>query len=75
MVVMDVNIVEKSKNKETQTDTMFEMEVDESDAELTKALDYCMLEMLNWLQDDRDVALNTMCTVFERIILPTHGIR
>ncbi|XP_050345379.1 RNA polymerase I-specific transcription initiation factor RRN3 [Nymphalis io] len=71
MVDMDAN-VDREKNK--VQDTMFEMEVDEKD-NISTTLDYCMLEMLNWLEDERDSVLHIMCNVFERIILPTYGIK
>ncbi|XP_041977238.1 RNA polymerase I-specific transcription initiation factor RRN3 [Aricia agestis] len=71
MVDMDANLVEQEKNK---LDTMFEMEVDAKD-DIRDTLDYCMLEMLRWLEDERDPALNSLCNVFERVLLPTHGIR
>ncbi|XP_049867067.1 RNA polymerase I-specific transcription initiation factor RRN3 [Pectinophora gossypiella] len=73
MVVMDVNVVDQSKNK-SQVDTMFEMDVEETD-EVMETLDYCMMEMLKWLEDERNPVLEIMCRVFERIVLPTHGIR
>ncbi|XP_063378500.1 RNA polymerase I-specific transcription initiation factor RRN3 [Cydia fagiglandana] len=72
MVEMDSNIVDRAKNK--QPELMFEMETDEKD-ELAPTLDYCMLEMLRWLEDERDPVLFTICNVFERIVLPTHGIK
>lgn len=72
MVDMDANSVDREKNK--VQDTVFEMDVDERD-EVSETLDYCMLEILNWLQDERDPALEIMCSVFEKVILPTHGIR
>ncbi|XP_046964501.1 RNA polymerase I-specific transcription initiation factor RRN3 [Vanessa cardui] len=71
MVDMDAN-VDREKNK--VQDTMFEMEVDEKD-NISTTLDYCMLEMLNWLEDERDSVLPIMCNVFERIVLPTYGIK
>lgn len=70
---MDVNIVERDKSK-SHSETMFEMEMDERD-EGAETLDYCMLEVLRWLEDERDPTLNILCNVFERVILPTHGIR
>ncbi|XP_072943600.1 RNA polymerase I-specific transcription initiation factor RRN3 [Epargyreus clarus] len=73
MVEMDVNIVDRAKNQ-AQVETVFEMEVEECD-EVSDTLDYCMLEMLKWLEDERDQVLHIMCSVFERIILPTHGIK
>ncbi|KAM3961272.1 RNA polymerase I-specific transcription initiation factor RRN3 homolog Tif-IA [Aphomia sociella] len=72
MVIMDVNIVDNAKNK-MQTDTVFEM--DEDQTTVSETLDYCMLEMLRWLEDERDTVLMILCNVFERVILPTHGIR
>ncbi|XP_026724746.1 RNA polymerase I-specific transcription initiation factor RRN3 isoform X1 [Trichoplusia ni] len=73
MILMDVNIVERDKSK-SHSETMFEMEMDERD-EGAETLDYCMLEVLRWLEDERDPTLNILCNVFERVILPTHGIR
>ncbi|XP_030024249.2 RNA polymerase I-specific transcription initiation factor RRN3 [Manduca sexta] len=73
MIVMDVNIVEREKNK-SQNETIFEMDVEERD-EVSDALDYSMLEMLHWLEDERSPVLNLLCNVFERIVLPTYGIR
>ncbi|CAG5051269.1 unnamed protein product [Parnassius apollo] len=73
MVTMDVNIVDQAKNK-AQMETMFEMDLDEQD-NLSETLDYCMMEVLKWLEDEREQVLNIMCNVFERVILPTHGIR
>ncbi|XP_013196182.1 RNA polymerase I-specific transcription initiation factor RRN3 isoform X2 [Amyelois transitella] len=73
MVEMDVNIVESNKNK-CKDDTMFEMESEEQDV-VSETLDYCMLEVLKWLEDERDTAMNVMCNIFERIILPTYGTR
>lgn len=70
---MDVNIIELQKNK-FQNDTVFEMDMDERD-QVSETLDYCMLEVLRWLEDERDPVLNILCNVFERIILPTYGIR
>ncbi|CAH2257992.1 jg25256 [Pararge aegeria aegeria] len=72
MVDMDANIVDRDKHKSQET--IFDMEVDEKD-EVSETLDYCMLEMLKWLEDERDRVLTVMCNVFERVILPTHGIR
>ncbi|KAI8434556.1 hypothetical protein MSG28_003102 [Choristoneura fumiferana] len=72
MVEMDSNIVDRAKNK-NQSELIFEMETDEQD-ELSVTLDYCMLEMLRWLEEERDPALVTICNVFERVVLPTHGI-
>lgn len=72
MVDMDANIVDRDKHK--SQDTIFDMEMDEKD-EVSDTLDYCMLEMLKWLEDERDQVLSIMCNVFERVILPTHGIR
>ncbi|KAJ0180729.1 hypothetical protein K1T71_004133 [Dendrolimus kikuchii] len=72
MIIMDVNIVELDKNK-PQNDT-FEMDTEERD-EVSEALDYCMLEVLKWLEDERDQVLAIFCNVFEKIILPTHGSR
>ncbi|CAG9114843.1 unnamed protein product [Plutella xylostella] len=74
MVTMDVNLAERAKNK-SQSDTVFSMDVDEEDVALSDTLDYCMLEVLRWLQDEKDPAWRTMCNVFERVILPTYGIR
>ncbi|KAL0842378.1 hypothetical protein ABMA28_014499 [Loxostege sticticalis] len=73
MVVMDVNLVDQSKNR-VPAETLFEMDTDEQDI-VMETLDYCMLEMLRWLEDERDPALNIMCNVFERVLLPTYGIR
>ncbi|XP_075969904.1 RNA polymerase I-specific transcription initiation factor RRN3 homolog Tif-IA [Anticarsia gemmatalis] len=73
MIEMDVNIVENEKNKVT-SDMMFEMDVDTQD-ETSETLDHCMLEVLRWLEDERDQTLNILCNVFERVILPTYGIR
>ncbi|KAJ8722451.1 hypothetical protein PYW07_003631 [Mythimna separata] len=73
MILMDVNIVENCKNK-PQSDTMFDMEMDEQD-EVSETLDYCMLEVLKWLEDEREPTMNILCNVFDRIILPTYGIR
>ncbi|CAH2073338.1 unnamed protein product, partial [Iphiclides podalirius] len=73
MVTMDVNIMDQSRNKR-QTELMFEMDVDEQD-NVSETLDYCMLEVLKWLEDEREPVLNIMCNVFERVILPTHGTR
>ncbi|CAH2086131.1 unnamed protein product [Euphydryas editha] len=72
MVDMDANGVDRDKNK--IQDTVFDMDIDEKD-EVSETLDYCMLEMLKWLEDERDQILHIMCNVFERVILPTHGIR
>lgn len=74
MVTMDVNLAERAKNK-SQSDTVFSMDVDEEDVALSDTLDFCMLEVLRWLQDEKDPAWRTMCNVFERVILPTYGIR
>ncbi|XP_034840321.1 RNA polymerase I-specific transcription initiation factor RRN3 [Maniola hyperantus] len=71
MVDIDTNIVDRDKH---QAQDMFDMEMDEKD-EVTETLDYCMLEMLKWLEDERDQVLTIMCSVFERVLLPTHGIR
>lgn len=68
---MDVNIAE---NEKTKSDTMFDMDVDCQD-EVSITLDYCMLEVLKWLEDEREPIMNILCTVFERIILPTYSIR
>ncbi|CAH0748486.1 unnamed protein product [Diatraea saccharalis] len=73
MVIMDVNIVDLSKNK-TQPDAVFEMDVEEQNI-VTDSLDKCMLEILKWLEEERDPALNIMCNVFDRVILPTYGIQ
>ncbi|RVE43242.1 hypothetical protein evm_012122 [Chilo suppressalis] len=73
MVILDVNIVDLAKNK-AQTDTNLEIDVEEQNV-VSETLDYCMLEILNWLEEEREPALNIMCNVFERVILPTHGIR
>uniref|UniRef100_A0A2A4JQC3 RNA polymerase I-specific transcription initiation factor RRN3 n=1 Tax=Heliothis virescens TaxID=7102 RepID=A0A2A4JQC3_HELVI len=73
MILIDVNIVENEKVK-AQTETVFDMETDDRD-EVSETLDYCMLEVLKWLQDDRDPTMNILCNVFDRIILPTYGIR
>ncbi|XP_014370833.1 RNA polymerase I-specific transcription initiation factor RRN3 [Papilio machaon] len=73
MVTMDVNIEDQAKNM-TQIDTMFEMDAEEQDT-VSETLDYCMIEVLKWLEDEREPALVIMCNVFERVILPTHGIR
>lgn len=70
---MDVNVVESEKNK-APSDLMFEMEMDSHD-EVSETLDYCMLELLQWLGDERDPILHIMCNVFERVVLPTYGIR
>lgn len=72
MVLMDVNIVENSKNK-MQTE-IFEMDIEQENS-VSETLDYCMLEILKWLEDERDTALSIFCNVFEKVILPTHGIR
>ncbi|KAJ2952865.1 hypothetical protein O0L34_g7230 [Tuta absoluta] len=74
MVIMDVNIVDKTKNNTQPVDTMFMMDVEEPD-DVTESLDYCMVEVLKWLEDERDPVLEILCSVFERVILPTHGIR
>ncbi|CAH0701597.1 unnamed protein product [Spodoptera exigua] len=71
MISMDVNIAEYEKGK---SDTMFEMDIDCQD-EVSVTLDYCMLEVLKWLEDERDPIMNVLCTVFERVVLPTYGIR
>ena len=71
MVDMDTNMVDRKKNKH---ETIFDMEIDEKD-EISETIDYCMLEMLKWLEDERDPVLNIMCNVFERVILPTHGTK
>lgn len=73
MIVMDGNIVE-SDNKMKQNDTLFDMDVEQHD-DISETLDYSMLEVLHWLQEERDPILNHMCTAFEKIILPTYGIR
>lgn len=73
MIEMDANIVENEKNK-PQMDMMFEMDIDTHD-EVSESLDYCMMEVLKWLEDERGITLNIFCNVFERIILPTYGIR
>lgn len=70
---MDVNIVELDKNK-NQNETTFKMDTEERD-EVSETLDYCMLEILKWLEDERDQVLNILCNVFEKVILPTHGSR
>lgn len=70
---MDVNVVEKEKNK-YQTEMLFEMETDTLD-EISETLDFCMLEVLKWLEDERAQILHILCNVFERLILPTYGIR
>lgn len=73
MVTMDVNIMDQSKNK-GPAELTFVMDVDEQD-NISETLDYCMLEILKWLEDEREPVLSIMCNVFERVILPTHGIR
>lgn len=73
MIVMDVNIVEREKNS-NKAETQFEMEFDDPD-EVAESLDYSMLEVLNWLEDERDPILHILCNVFERVVLPTYGIR
>lgn len=73
MLVMDVNIVDRSKNR-VLAETLFEMDTEEQDV-VTDTLDYCMLEMLKWLEEERDPALNIVCNVFEKVVLPTYGIR
>lgn len=70
---MDANVVDRSKNKQ-HIETMFDMDVDEED-DTTSTLDNCMIEVLRWLEDERDPILDVLCTVFEKVILPTHGIR
>ena len=70
---MDVNIAEREKNK-PKSETMFDMEMDDQD-EVAETLDYCMLEVLKWLEDEREPTMNILCNVFDRIILPTYGIR
>lgn len=70
---MDANVVDRSKNKQ-HIETMFDMDVDEED-DASSTLDYGMIEVLKWLEDERDPVLDVMCTVFEKVILPTHGIR
>lgn len=70
---MDANVVDRSQNKQ-HIETMFDMDVDEED-DATYTLDNCMIEVLKWLEDERDPVLDAMCTVFEKVILPTHGIR
>lgn len=71
MVDLDANVVDRDKNKQ---ETIFDMEIDGKD-EVSETLDYCMLEILKWLEDERDPVLNIFCNVFERVVLPTHGIR
>ncbi|XP_053625553.1 RNA polymerase I-specific transcription initiation factor RRN3 isoform X2 [Plodia interpunctella] len=73
LVEMDVNVVDSNKKKAKEKE-LFEMEGDEPDV-VSDTLDYCMLEMLRWLEDERDPAMVILCNVFERIILPTHGTR
>ncbi|XP_026329360.1 RNA polymerase I-specific transcription initiation factor RRN3 isoform X2 [Hyposmocoma kahamanoa] len=73
LVIMDANVVDRSKNKQ-HIETMFDMDVDEED-DASSTLDYGMIEVLKWLEDERDPVLDVMCTVFEKVILPTHGIR
>lgn len=76
MVTMDVNLAERAKTKANgQSDMLFSMDVEDEESELASSLDYCMLEVLQWIQDEKDPAWHTMCTVFERIVLPTYGIR
>lgn len=72
MIEMDVNVVGQSKNKAPET--IFDMEIEGKD-ETSNTLDCCMYEVLRWLEDERDHVLHIMCNVFERIILPTYGIR
>ncbi|XP_059056989.1 RNA polymerase I-specific transcription initiation factor RRN3 [Achroia grisella] len=72
MIMMDVNIVDNSKNK--MPTEVFEMDMEDQNS-VSETLDYCMLEMLRWLEDERDTTLSMLCNVFERVILPTHGIR
>ncbi|XP_068629523.1 RNA polymerase I-specific transcription initiation factor RRN3 [Battus philenor] len=73
MVTMDVNIVDNGKKK-LQTDSLYEMDVDNEDS-VSVTLDYCMIEVLKWMEDEREPVLAIMCNVFERVILPTHGIK
>ncbi|GBP40969.1 RNA polymerase I-specific transcription initiation factor RRN3 [Eumeta japonica] len=75
LVVMDVNMVDKSRKQSIQNEAIFSMEIDDDETVISETLDFCMLEMLQWLQDERDSAMNVLCNVFERVILPTHGIR
>lgn len=76
MVTMDVNLAERAKSiAQSQNELVFSMDVDEQECELADTLDHCMLEVLHWIQDEKDPAWHTMCSVFERVILPTFGIR
>ncbi|CAK1545141.1 unnamed protein product [Leptosia nina] len=67
MIEMDVNIVD-GKDKTAQ-------KIDNANEETSETLDYCMLEVLKWLEDERETVLLIFCNVFERIILRTYGIR
>ncbi|XP_050678758.1 RNA polymerase I-specific transcription initiation factor RRN3 [Leptidea sinapis] len=72
MIEMDVNVVEG--NKMLEQESIYKMEVDEKD-KVSHILDCCMFEMLQWMQDEREHILYSLCNVFERVILPTYGIR
>lgn len=74
LVIIDVNILDNLKRK-TSSETIFSMDAKDEDSEIIDTLDCCMVEMLRWLEEERASALQLMCDVFERIILPTHGIR
>ncbi|XP_047512412.1 RNA polymerase I-specific transcription initiation factor RRN3 [Pieris napi] len=69
MIEMDVNVVDQK----TKQETIFNMELEKDETSVT--LDYCMLEMLKWLEDEREPVLLILCNVFERVVLPTYGIR
>lgn len=69
MIEMDVNVADPKKTQ----DTIFNMEVEKDETSIT--LDYCMIEMLEWLEDEKEPVLLIFCNVFERIVLPTYGIR
>ncbi|KAL4707410.1 hypothetical protein ACJJTC_008595 [Scirpophaga incertulas] len=72
MVIMDVNIVDQTK-KQKQID-ISDGNIKEQDT-VMESLDCCMLEILKWLEEEREPALNIMCNVFERVVLPTRAIR
>ncbi|CAG4912517.1 unnamed protein product [Colias eurytheme] len=71
LIEMDVNVAGRAMKPQ---ETIFDMEIDDKD-EISVTLDYCMLEVLRWLEDEREAVLHVLCNVFERVILPTYGIR
>lgn len=75
MIIMDVNISDILPKIKSETE-IFLIDIDvKSKNNVADSLDYCMLEMLQWLQDERNNALSVICSVFEKVLLPTYGTR